>query len=181
MHLVKRKPLPHLLYNGLKKFKSYPNFRAVLFDITNPGIISLRTEKIDTVTCFNVLEHVEDDLLALSNMKRLLTDNGRLILLVPAFQALYGTMDQTDNHYRRYSRRDLSAKLRCLNFVIERQFYMNMLGIIGWFMNGKILRKTLVSDAHYSLYNKMVPMLSRLEALVTIPFGLSIVAVARKT
>ena len=163
-----------------ERFQTYPNFKAVLFDITNSNVISLRTEKIDTITCFNVLEHIENDLLALSNMRQLLIDKGRLILLVPAFQVLYGTMDEADNHYRRYSKKEISAKMRKLKFAIEKQFYMNAVGIIGWYINGKILRKTLVSNTHYSLYNKMVPVFSKVERLIPMPLGLSIIIIARK-
>jgi 2-polyprenyl-3-methyl-5-hydroxy-6-metoxy-1,4-benzoquinol methylase len=163
-----------------EKFQTYPNFKAVFFDITNSNVISLRTEKIDTITCFNVLEHIENDLLALSNMRQLLIDKGRLILLVPAFEFLYGTMDEADNHYRRYSKREISEKLRDSGFAVEKQFYMNAVGIIGWYINGKILRKTLVSNTHYSLYNKMVPVFSKVERIIPMPLGLSIIIIARR-
>jgi SAM-dependent methyltransferase len=162
------------------KFRAYPNFRAVSSDITDSNISALRSENFDTVTCFNVLEHIEDDLLALVNMRQMLADNGRLILLVPAFQALYGTMDEADGHFRRYSKKELSMKLRKSDFAVEKQFYMNAVGIIGWYINGRILRKRLVPNTHYSLYNKVLPIFSRIEKLIKMPFGLSIVTIARK-
>lgn len=162
------------------KFRAYPNFRAVELDIIDSSIVMLRSEKLDTITCFNVLEHIEDDLLALANMRQLLIDNGRLILVVPAFQTLYGTMDEADGHFRRYSRKELLAKLHKLDYIVEKQFYMNAVGTIGWYVNGKILKRDLVPNAHYSLYNRILPIFSQIEKLVKIPFGLSIVTIAKK-
>ena len=97
---------------------------------------------------------------------------------MPAFQALYGTMDKADNHYRRYSKRELIIKLLEAGFTIKEQFYMNTIGIIGWYLNGKVLKRTLVPNTHYSLYNKVVPILSRMERRVRPPFGLSLVTIA---
>lgn len=171
--------LPEFIDIIAKRFQAYPNFKAKLFDITDPDSVSISSEKIDTITCFNVLEHIEDDLLALSNMRRILVGKGTLILLVPAYQSLYGTMDSADSHYRRYSRKGISTILRESGFVVEKQFYMNAFGLIGWIMNGKVVKRNLVSDAHYSLYNKVVPVLSRVERLFPMPFGLSIITIAK--
>jgi len=52
---------------------------------------------------------------------------------------------------------------------------MNLIGIAGWFVNGKILKNDLISTSHYSLYNKIVPVISKVESLVHPPIGLSVV------
>src|SRR6266540_6060231 len=73
---------------------------------------ALAAERFDTVICLNVLEHVEHDRASLAVLRRLLTPGGRLVLLVPALRALYGTLDHALGHHRRYGRAELVAKLR---------------------------------------------------------------------
>ena len=94
----------------------------------------------DTVVCLNVLEHVKDDLRALSFMRTVLEPGGRLVLQVPAFQFLYGSVDRAIGHYRRYTRRDLALKMRQAGFEVEDSFYMNVIGMAGWFWNNRIMK-----------------------------------------
>src|SRR5881392_1490971 len=54
---------------------------------------ALAAERLDTVVCLNVLEHIEDDRASLRAMHDLLQPGGRLVLLVPSLRALYGTLD----------------------------------------------------------------------------------------
>src|SRR5690349_21720540 len=62
----------------------------------------LVAERLDTVVCLNVLEHIEQDGAALGAMRDLLQPGGRLVLLVPSLRALYGTLDEALGHFRRY-------------------------------------------------------------------------------
>lgn len=163
-----------------ERFADRPNFKVLLVDIADSAVLSLASEKIDTIICVNVLEHVEDDILALNNMKQVLVAGGRLLLLVPAFKFLYGTMDIADNHYRRYHKQMLRDRLLETGFVVESQYYMNLIGMLGWFLNGKILRNEIIESSHYSFYNKIVPVIAKMEGLVHPPFGLSLISVARK-
>jgi 2-polyprenyl-3-methyl-5-hydroxy-6-metoxy-1,4-benzoquinol methylase len=163
-----------------ERFGDRANFRAEVADIADPTVRALGRDEIDTVVCVNVLEHVRDDDLALQNMKEVLSPGGRLCLLVPAFQFLFGTMDEADHHYRRYRRPALARKLKESGFVLENIYYMNVLGILGWFINGRVLKRRLVSTSQYSFYDRLVPLLAWAERVVRPPFGLSLVAVARK-
>ena len=163
-----------------RRFAGQSNFKAALFDIADPAVTALASENIDTIISVNVLEHVEDDMQALDNMNRILEPGGKLLLLVPALQWLYGTMDAADNHYRRYNKRMLRERVSAAGFNVEKVYYMNLIGIAGWFVNGKILKNDLISTAHYSLYNKIVPIISKAESLIHPPIGLSLVSVATK-
>ena len=163
-----------------RRFGDRANFRAELFDIADPAVLSLANERIDTVVCINVLEHVENDALALDHIREILVPGGRLLLLVPAFAFLFGTMDEADHHYRRYRKPLLEQRLSRAGFRVEMMRYMNVLGMAGWFLNGKILKRQVISTSHYSLYNRLVPLLSRLERLAHPPVGLSLIAAARK-
>jgi SAM-dependent methyltransferase len=163
-----------------KRFADRPNFNVALFDIADPAVTSLSSEEIDTIISVNVLEHVEDDALALNNMNRILVRGGKLSLLVPALQSLYGTMDAADNHFRRYNKRMLTERVAAAGFIVERAYYMNLIGIAGWILNGKILKTNLVSTSQFSLYNKIVPIIAKLESLVHPPVGLSLICIATK-
>ena len=162
------------------RYGDRPNFRAELIDISDPGVTSLAAERIDTILCANVLEHVEHDERALAHMRDILIPGGRVLLLVPAFRFLFGTMDEADHHFRRYTKPLLEQRLERAGFVVERSYYMNVVGMLGWFVNGRILKRQIVSNSHYSLYNKMVPALARLEERIKPRFGLSVVAIAKK-
>jgi 2-polyprenyl-3-methyl-5-hydroxy-6-metoxy-1,4-benzoquinol methylase len=56
------------------------------------------------VLCINVLEHTEDDVAALRNAYALLPGGGRVIVFVPADRSLYGSLDRSVGHLRRYER-----------------------------------------------------------------------------
>ena len=74
-----------------------------------PAVSSgLGAERLDTVVCLNVLEHIEDDRASLRAMHDLLQPGGRLVLLVPSLRALYGTLDEALGHFRRYVPAELS-------------------------------------------------------------------------
>lgn len=162
------------------RFKNYPNFTAINLDITSPKVSRLKKEKIDTIVCLNTLEHIKEDELALARMHQILVPQGKLILLVPVFKWLFGTMDKADSHFRRYSKSELNQKLRTAGFEIEKQFYMNFLGIWGWFINGKVLKRRLIPENNYIWYDRLVPILARVENLCPPPIGLSLITIAQK-
>ena len=64
-------------------------------------------DSFDLITCLDVIEHVADDRQALGELRRVSKDGGRLVLTVPAYQALWSLHDAANHHYRRYSRRGL--------------------------------------------------------------------------
>ncbi|HET8892681.1 MAG TPA: class I SAM-dependent methyltransferase [Gaiellaceae bacterium] len=163
------------------RFASVTIFDAFQADIADEQTVPmLRAEDIDTVLCVNVLEHIEDDVRALRNMRSILVPDGRLLLLVPAFPGLFGAMDRADSHFRRYTRKTLITALGQAALTIESLQFMNVLGIVGWALNGKLLHRSLIPEGQYGFYDRLVPMLSRVEAALRVPFGLSLVAVARR-
>lgn len=79
----------------------------------------------DGVTMFDVLEHINDDACALQIVSRKLRHGGRIVLSVPAYMWLWGQQDRVNQHYRRYTLRELRRKLQAANFSIERITYFN--------------------------------------------------------
>jgi SAM-dependent methyltransferase len=79
----------------------------------------------DAVTAFDVLEHIEDDLAALAELRRVLRPGGTLLCGVPAFPFLWGAQDEISHHYRRYVRPELRARLQDAGFEVVRASYFN--------------------------------------------------------
>ena len=89
--------------------------------------IPLDDIRIDMVLMLDVLEHVEDERSLLDDVFRILRPKGRLVVSVPAFQALWSRHDELHHHKRRYSRRTLVNVLTAAGFVCERVTYFNTL------------------------------------------------------
>ncbi len=153
----------------------------ILLDAGHDISSDLKTHEFDTVICLNVLEHIQDDLRALVQMHGLLTPGGRLVLLVPAFQFLHGSVDQALGHYRRYTRSDLIPIMRQAGFVVENSFYMNVIGIAGWFWNNRIVRLKEESRHQIGIFDRFIAKPAELiERLLPPPFGLSLIAIGGK-
>ncbi|HLE62168.1 MAG TPA: class I SAM-dependent methyltransferase, partial [Pyrinomonadaceae bacterium] len=108
-----------------------------LLDLGNPTDKDWNQYDFDTVICLNVLEHVEDDACALSFINSVLKPGGRSVLLVPAFMFLFGSVDTAIGHFRRYTRRTLVPRMVEAGFLLQTTFYMNMIGMAGWFWNNR--------------------------------------------
>ena len=160
-------------------FDEYPQVTIGPFDL-NGGPPPGGAQSFDTVLCLNVLEHIEDDLRALRAMHDVLDPGGRLVLLVPALARLYGSLDRALDHFRRYERADLLDKLAAAGFTIEASRFFNLIGVIGWYVNSRILRRTTFPPVQLALYDRLVPLF-RLESRLHLPFGMSLIVVAQKS
>lgn len=150
------------------------------FDITDDKVAALADRKIETVVSVNVLEHIRDDEKALRNINALLQPGGRLLLFVPALNWLFGTLDENVGHYRRYGKKDLSDKLERSGFAVEKAFYSNFLGIFGWFLNGRIFKRKEFPILQPIIFDKFVPLISRIESRLRPPLGMNLIIIARK-
>jgi len=137
-------------------------------------------KKFDCIVCLNVLEHIKNDQIALKNMYSLIKKGGKLLLLVPAHQFAYTPMDKALGHFRRYTKKSLSKMAIEVGFEVNNIRYYNLPGIIGWFVNGKLLRKKLIPKSQLGMFDKVsVPWLT-LEKKLPVPFGLSVMLIATK-
>lgn len=87
--------------------------------------------KIDFIYALNVLEHIEDDGAVLMQMHLSLVPGGFVFIYVPAFEILFSSMDHKVGHFRRYTKKDLIAKLKSANFIIEDAQYVDSVGFIA--------------------------------------------------
>ncbi len=155
--------------------RTRPYLRVMETDLTRaasfPG-----TEPFDTVVCLNVVEHVEDDVAALRNIRSALAPGGRAIILVPQGQWLYGTLDKVLGHYRRYTAEQLSAAGQQAGFVLHKMLRFNRAGVPAWWLNGKLLRRTTLGLAQIKLLNLLVPAFRIVDRFLPLP-ALSLIAV----
>jgi SAM-dependent methyltransferase len=133
----------------------------------------------DAAVLINVLEHIEDDDEALRQLWATLKVGGRLLLWVPAFEALYTDFDRKIGHFRRYRRETLSAQLGNAGFTVVEIRYANSIGAVAWWLVARVLRRTPTRPSSVKLFDRYVlPIVKLLEAKVRPPFGQSILAVA---
>src|SRR3989339_512887 len=150
-------------------------------DISSEYIGIVKENSFDTIVCSNVLEHIRDDIYALKNMNTLLKKDGYLVLLIPAGNALFSDLDKNLGHHRRYSRKDIENKLLQSGFSIEKQFNINIIGAIGWFVAGKILKRKELNKDLLITFNILTPLFIFIDTIFRIPVGLSIINICKKT
>jgi glycosyltransferase involved in cell wall biosynthesis len=161
------------------RFQHRPNFEARQCDLGRAEDFEDLRECADTVVCLNVLEHVVDDRVGLSNIHRALQPGGRAIVLVPQGQWAYGKMDEALGHYRRYSKAQIRERMEEAGFKVERMLEFNRISLPGWYLNGKLLGRSTVSVAQLRIFDKMVWVWRRLDRFL--PWGpTSLIAIARK-
>src|SRR6202022_3041782 len=102
----------------------------------------------------------------LEDFRAVLEPNGRLVLLVPALARLYGTLDVQLRHFRRNEKAEVEEKLRQAGFVLEDCRFLNRPGILGWYVNGKILKRRVLPRGQLRLFSLLLPLLKREEKLL---------------
>jgi SAM-dependent methyltransferase len=167
-----------------KKFGHNPHLQGVNeldlslkdFNSNYPDLL----EKFDTVIALNVIEHITDDILAIRNAKSLLRNNGKLIILVPAGQWLYNSIDRELGHHKRYSKSGLNNLLDSAGLFVSDCRYFNAAAILGWWFSGNILREEIISPAKLNFFNRMIPFF-RIADWFVAPFtGISVISVGVK-
>jgi len=137
--------------------------------------------KFDTVFSLNVIEHIEDDLQAVANCKKLLRTGGKLITLMPALQSLYNNFDKELFHFRRYNRKTMRALFEKNDMRVIKTFYFNSGGIVGWFISGSILKNKIIPANQMKVFDKMVPLFRLTDKLLMKSVGLSVICVGQKS
>lgn len=149
----------------------------------------------DIVTCLDVIEHIEEDQIAISEIARVIRPGGLLIVTVPAFQIFWSDHDVINHHKRRY-RRDQIRRLLAKSFEIDLLSYYNthlfplavlvrMLKRVEMMIWPSALRKVKAENTYLPrsinglfswIFGSEVFWLKR----GSLPIGLSIICVAHK-
>jgi SAM-dependent methyltransferase len=84
-------------------------------------------DSFDLAVSLDVIEHLEDDLGALRELRRTLAPGGTLLVTVPAYQWLWSGHDEINHHHRRYTRRTLQRVAEQAGWTQVRTTYFNSL------------------------------------------------------
>jgi len=162
--------------------------RVAAFDPTRDDGAAFHDEPLDTVVSANVLEHIHDHVGALATLGRMLDVTApdrtkRIVTLVPAHPLAYGRIDLEMGHYRRYTARHLrrvyQAAIPHADVTVEG---FNAIGLAGWFMSGRLLRRSSIEVSTIAAVERMVPLMRLADrvarAVVPRPIGQSLIGVA---
>lgn len=173
-------------FNELEqKFKKYPSLGGIeLIDLVDPDFDSKFQHlfnSFDTVFALNVVEHIFDDNLAIQNSYKLLKKEGNLVILVPSYQFLYNALDKSLDHYRRYTKKNLSELLANNQLQITHKHCFNFMGIFAWFISGKLQKNNSIPGGQMRLYNALVPLFKLADWVLFRMWGLSTIVVGKKS
>ncbi|MEO7158344.1 MAG: class I SAM-dependent methyltransferase [Vicinamibacterales bacterium] len=92
-----------------------------------PTDIPFGGEKFDLICLFDVLEHIDDDVGTLVEVKKLIAEGGHVLMTVPAHRWLWSAHDEFLHHKRRYTASELRGKVAAAGLRLERMSYYNTL------------------------------------------------------
>ena len=153
-----------------------------------PDAIPFAPKRYDLIGLFDVLEHIEDDEATLARLGERLTDDGRIVVTVPALPWLWSKHDERHHHFRRYTRRSLRAVAHEAGLSTERCFYVNSLLLpvaVGMRAAKAVLRSDSPDDtmppdwlngALYAVFSSERHLVGR----IGMPIGLSVCAVLKR-
>lgn len=156
------------------------HYATDIWDVATPPSATVRAYQPDTVICINILEHVENDAVALRNIYELLPAGGKLVLFVPALQMLFGTLDEELLHYRRYSKKAVQNLVAQSGFKTQKLKYVNSLGVFGWWLNSRVFKRRYFSKRQVAVYDKIIPALAWMEKLMPPMLGQSVLCIGCK-
>src|ERR1044071_178359 len=142
----------------------------------------------DLVTALDVVEHLDDDLGGLSEMRRVLRPGGRVLLFVPTFMFLWGVQDDVSHHRRRYRLPELQRVLEQAGFEVERTTYANITFFLPILLMRKLMRLTGIkaeseNNINVPAFNGALGRLFGAESWflrrMNLPFGVSGLCVAK--
>lgn len=154
-----------------------------------PGGIPFPENHFDVIVALDILEHIEDDIASLEDIRDHLRNHGICIVTVPAHMFLWSGHDVVHDHKRRYTREMLRERIELTGFRILKLSYYNsllFLPITLTRMANRLMRSENGSDAQMpnKYINMMLQRIFSFEALCLDHFdfrtGVSIIAVLTK-
>ena len=133
----------------------------------------------DAIVLVNVLEHIADDAGFARAAFSALRPGGALAIFVPALPFLFGSLDRAFDHHRRYTRASMRELLVDQGFEVRRLRYMNLPGVLSWFLAGRVVGLKTIRPSWMRLYDRLViPWVARGEGWVPPPVGQNLLAIA---
>lgn len=155
-----------------------------------PDNVPYKDKTFDAIICLDVIEHIDDDLKSLQTLNHILSDQGVLILTVPAMQFLWSKWDDLNHHKRRYHKAQLKAVIEKAGFEIQKISYYNSLLFIP-IACVRLLKNALNNDSDKSDTELPGPLMNAilkgifsaeewLLKFISFPVGVSLIVVANK-
>ena len=179
-HMDLVEPSPNLIDILRQKFDGNP--KAKVIDLSLQSYIDTAGKQtLDAAVMVNLLEHIEDDVAVLSDLKSLLRPGGHLLVFVPAMPSLYSALDREVGHHRRYSRKQLAATATGAGYDIVSLRYFDILGVIPWWLVNTMGGKKRFDPGLSKLYDRVgVPVTRAIEAVIPPPKGKNLILVAQQ-
>lgn len=144
----------------------------------------------DLVLATDIIEHVDDDALALTEVVRVLAPGGRVLITVPAFPSLWGLQDEVALHKRRYRLSPLLDLVRRVGLRPAETYYFNYLLFAPIWLARQVIRYARIDlrsegEVNTPALNALLKGIFRADVstarLLRPPFGVSILVLAEKS
>jgi len=154
--------------------------------------ISFKRQSFKIITCFDLLEHVDNIFNVLYELKRIVKDEGKIVITVPAMRLLWSQHDDALSHLRRFEKKELINIITECGFKIDKigYFFFSSFFIVAPI---RIIRKFFVKKTKIQsdtttlppyIINEFLKLLFSVEvkisALLTLPIGTTLYAVISK-
>ena len=146
-------------------------------------------ESFALVIASDIIEHVDDDARALAEIARVLRPGGTVLITVPAFPSLWGFQDEVGHHKRRYRMEPLVSRIEAAGLTLSERFHFNYLLFGPIWLARQLMKRWKHSYSSEGQIN--TPLMNRIfsrvfdfdtmtASRISPPFGVSILAIARK-
>ena len=173
-------------YETYKYLKTNNKINPIHGDVTR---MSFKDNKYDLICCFDVLEHISNDNLALKEMNRCLKPKGILFLTVPSYKFLWSDHDVKMHHFRRYNIKEINEKIKINNYKVIKSSYFNTF-LFFPILLVRFLKKIVNSESSpdYLIPNKIFNFLfyeiflleKKILKFSKFPFGVSLFSISEK-
>lgn len=138
-----------------------------------------QNERIDTIVCSNVLEHLEPDVRVLEDFAETLSPGGHCVIVVPAGRWLYTAMDRELGHHRRYTTDELATKMSDAGLQVVYAKRFCRFGALCWAFSGHVMRRRHLSPQQMIWFDRLLPLIKVLDFVLPVQ-GMSLIMVGRK-
>jgi ubiquinone/menaquinone biosynthesis C-methylase UbiE len=178
--IISLEPSVELFMELEKNTKDLENV-TIFNDFSISIVEDLKKFNIDTVIYNNVLEHVQNDIQELKEVREIMLDGGHIITYSPAMKYLYSKFDKSIGHYRRYSKKEINEKMNINNFKVVENYYCEFVGSLLWFLKFKIIKSANLEESNVKFYDKIIfPIISFFEPRKGVIFGKNILTIGLK-
>ncbi len=177
------------LDSSVEALRACQDARYAAGTLADAVAVPFRDRTFALVLAADILEHVADDPTTAAEIFRVLKPGGLALVVVPAFDSLWGWQDQVSGHYRRYSPAAIRKLLRNSGFDVVRTTCLNTLLALPILAVRRLLRLTnfaarsenqilpnLLNPIMYAIFAAEAPIVSRWD----MPYGTSVVCLARR-